>query len=144
MFICLLNNPICVAVIFVQLINSSVLVNLYDSKITCMLMSTNCVKFHLRVIEVRNQCTHVDNSTLKQTYIYVCYSESLVVYIIHKKYVCVFVGSLPTPGQRVLWVASDLNSIPPGSVLINPQTGKLVRTLFSWQVFYCNSSSIHA
>ncbi|XP_052254930.1 cAMP-regulated phosphoprotein 21-like isoform X2 [Dreissena polymorpha] len=33
-------------------------------------------------------------------------------------------GSVPAPGQRVYWVASDLNSIPAGSVLINPQTGQ--------------------
>lgn len=45
-------------------------------------------------------------------------------------------GSVPAPGQRVYWVASDLNSIPPGSVLINPQTGRdcliLVTSFISW------------
>ena len=29
----------------------------------------------------------------------------------------------PSP-QKFYWVASDLNSIPPGSVVINPQTGQ--------------------
>ena len=35
-------------------------------------------------------------------------------------------GSIPLTSpspQKVLWVASDLSSIPPGSIVINPQTG---------------------